>query len=81
MGKLRIILPTALYPSSRPVMTYFDAYQLPEDSYPPSKMSCLMNTADNVVADLSIGIDGKIQIRYRGNANYVWIPTLVWVVN
>lgn len=81
MGKLRMILPMAVYPSSRPVMTYFDAYQLPEDSYPPRKMSCLMNTAENAYADLAITEDGKIQMRYRGDSHYVWIPSLVWVVN
>ena len=81
MGKLRMLSPTSVYPSSRPIMTYFDAYQLPEDSYPLSKMICLMNTSDNAVADLMIQEDGKIRMRYRGEAHYVWIPTLVWLVN
>lgn len=84
MGKLRMILPVSIYPSSRPVMTYFDAYQLPEDSYPPNKIGCLMNTADNVVVDLTVTTreeGGKIQMRYRGEAHYVWIPSLVWIVD
>ena len=40
-----------------------------------------MNTADSVVVDLTIEDDGKIKMRYRGEAVYIWIPSVVWVVN
>ena len=84
MGKLRMISPIAIFPASRPVMTYFDAYQLPEDSYPSNVIWCIMTTIENIPVDLTINTiekGGKIVIRYRGNATHIWIPTLFWIVD
>lgn len=79
-GKVRAISPMMLRYQNYTPMTHFNAFQLPEDSFPSRQIWTLMPSPENVLVDLTLETDGKMMIRFRTTGQFACIPSLVWVV-